>query len=99
MGPNVRISTISALPVAMELARSAIATLPPDKRSPMMPEPTTAASKSAVPTHSATNARIYDTQQLGPQHDLAGGFAARMNALENALSGRPWVSNPSWPMS
>src|SRR5436190_9374925 len=47
------ISAISAKPVASELARSAIAALPPARRSPMMPEPTTAARSSAVPTASA----------------------------------------------
>src|SRR5262252_3667120 len=38
----------------MVFAKSAIATFPPDRRSPMMPEPTTAASRKAVPTVSAT---------------------------------------------
>src|SRR5690348_2470259 len=47
-------SAISANPVASAFARSAMATLPPASRSPMMPEPTTAASKSAVPIASAT---------------------------------------------
>jgi hypothetical protein len=37
------------------LASSATATLPPDRRSPMMPEPTTAASNIEVPTASAVN--------------------------------------------
>src|SRR4051812_25731614 len=50
---NVTISAISAKPVASELARRAIAALPPARRSPMMPEPTTAARSSAVPTASA----------------------------------------------
>src|SRR3954471_15884749 len=50
---NVTTSAISAKPVASELARRAIAALPPARRSPMMPEPTTAARSSAVPTASA----------------------------------------------
>src|SRR5438132_8919153 len=50
---NAISSAISANPVASELASSAIAMLPPASRSPMMPEPTTAASSSAVPTASA----------------------------------------------
>src|SRR5271155_2343375 len=54
MGPNVRIRATSIAPVARVLASRAMATLPPDKRSPMIPEPTTAASKSAVPTASDT---------------------------------------------
>src|SRR5882672_6725993 len=52
-GVNATISAIRAKPVASELASSAIAVLPPARRSPMMPEPTTAASSSAVPTASA----------------------------------------------
>jgi hypothetical protein len=52
-GPNVRIRATSAPPVAIVLARSATATFPPDRRSPMMPEPTTVASSIAVPTASA----------------------------------------------
>src|SRR6266478_4722573 len=47
----------SPAPVASELARSAMATFPPARRSPMMPEPTTVASNSAVPTPSATTLR------------------------------------------
>jgi len=39
----------------MELASSAMATFPPDRRSPMMPEPTTAINKNAVTTNSAQN--------------------------------------------
>ena len=54
IGPKVRIKATSMAPVARVLASSAIATLPPDKRSPMIPEPTTAASSSAVPTPSET---------------------------------------------
>jgi len=44
-------------PVASVLASSAMATFPPARRSPMMPEPTTVASSSAVPRASATNLR------------------------------------------
>ena len=39
--------------VARVLANNAIATLPPAKFSPMMPEPMTAQSRPAVPKHSA----------------------------------------------
>src|SRR2546425_11496106 len=52
-GMNAMINAISANPVASELASSAIAVLPAASRSPMMPEPTTAASRSAVPSASA----------------------------------------------
>ena len=57
-GPKTRIRTVSAAPVAMELAKSAIAPLPPDNFSPMMPDPTTAMSKKAVPRNSATHWRL-----------------------------------------
>jgi hypothetical protein len=45
-GPIAPISTISMAPV--ELQNSASAELPPDSRSPMMPEPTIAASSSGA---------------------------------------------------
>ena len=61
IGPNVRISATSAAPVAMVFARSAIATFPPARRSPMMPEPTTVASSRAVPSPSATVRRAKST--------------------------------------
>src|SRR5580658_5270506 len=44
-------------PVAMLFARSAIATFPPASRSPMMPDPMTAANRKAVPSPSATARR------------------------------------------
>jgi hypothetical protein len=42
-------------PVAIVLARSAIATFPPASCSPMMPEPTIVASRRAQPNASATS--------------------------------------------
>jgi len=45
--PKVRMSATRAAPVAIVFASSAIATFPPARFSPRMPEPTTAASKSA----------------------------------------------------
>src|SRR5882672_3609640 len=57
IGPKVRINATRAAPVASVFASSATATLPPARRSPMMPEPTTAASSIAVPTASATRRR------------------------------------------
>ena len=53
-GPNVRIKATSPAPVAIVLARSAMATFPPARLSPMIPEPTTVARSIAVPTSSAT---------------------------------------------
>ena len=57
IGLNVRIRATSAAPVAAVFARRASPTLPPAKRSPMMPEPTTAATRSPVPRPSATTRR------------------------------------------
>ena len=54
------ISTTSAAPVASVFASSAMATFPPARRSPMMPEPTTAASRNAVPSASAASRRRVD---------------------------------------
>ena len=64
-GPNARMIATSAPPVAIAFASSAIATSPPASRSAMMPEPTTAASSSAVPTASAVARRARFT--LGPR--------------------------------
>ncbi len=47
------ISTTRIAPVGNVLHKSARATFPPASRSAMMPEPTTAASKNAVPRNSA----------------------------------------------
>src|SRR5580658_7116493 len=57
IGPKVRINATSMAPVAVVSARSAIATFPSASRSPMMPEPTTAARRKAVPSASATARR------------------------------------------
>src|SRR5436305_12819311 len=50
-------SARSAAPVATVLARRASPTFPPESRSPMIPEPTTAARRRAVPTASAVTRR------------------------------------------
>ena len=52
-----RMSATSTAPVAMVFARSAMATLPPANRSPMIPEPTTQARSRAVPTASLARRR------------------------------------------
>ena len=51
IGPNSVIKTTSIAPVGIVLPSSAMATLPPDSISAMIPEPTTVASKKAVPTN------------------------------------------------
>ena len=57
IGPNMVISTTSMAPVASVLPSRASATLPPARRSPMMPEPMTVASSRPVPRASAANRR------------------------------------------
>src|SRR5579863_7766395 len=52
IGPSARISATRAAPVARELASSARATFPPASRSAMIPDPTTAISRNAVPNAS-----------------------------------------------
>ena len=61
IGPNVSINATSTPPVAAEFARSATATLPPDRCSPITPEPTTAARRKQVPTASAVRRRAMST--------------------------------------
>src|ERR1700677_4244984 len=58
MGPNASISATRAAPVAIVFARRATATFPPASRSPMIPDPTTAANRKAVPRASATARRV-----------------------------------------
>src|SRR5579863_2160946 len=53
IGPNVRINTAKIAPVGSVLHNSASAPLPPASRCAMIPEPTTAASRNAVPSDSA----------------------------------------------
>src|SRR5471030_333846 len=75
------ISTTSAAPVARALASRAMARFPPASRSAMMPEPTTAISRAAVPSASAANllgrstgitADVVDT--LLQRHAVQGGY-------------------------
>jgi hypothetical protein len=58
IGPNVRMSATSAAPVAIVLANRATPEFPADNRSPIIPEPTTAANKKPVPMNSAATRRI-----------------------------------------
>ena len=64
-GPNATMSASSAAPVAAVFASKARPTLPPANRSPMIPEPTTAATSSPVPTASATARRASDSRAAG----------------------------------
>ena len=75
----------SAAPVAIVFASNATATFPPANRSPMMPDPTTAARSSAVPTASAVARRamvnccvsVAATFKPSPRFTLQSRFADR----------------------
>src|SRR5262245_19056058 len=101
MPSSARIIAISVALVAIVFARSAIATLPLLNRSPMIPEPTTAASSTAVPRASAVIFRpnVIRThaqeQQVGPQQLF--GFDAVMNALMNLPSTSDAIASTSTP--
>src|SRR5688572_11060497 len=86
MVPNIRISATSPAPVAIVLASSAIATLPPASRSAMIPEPTTTASSSAVPSPSATSRRA--SVMAPPSADLADAAQLRLQAVRIVLQFR-----------
>src|SRR5215203_174609 len=69
MGPNVKIKATSAAPVAMVFASSARPLFPPLRRSAIIPEPTTAMSRNAVPRNSATLRRNIDVSSLFKRAD------------------------------
>ena len=64
MGPNPMINTTSMAPVGMVLPSSAIATLPPARLSPMIPDPTTVARSAAVPSPSAAMRRYQSASNI-----------------------------------
>src|SRR6188508_2751172 len=82
-------SATSPAPVATALARRAIATFPPASCSPMMPEPTTVASRRAVPTASAA-ARRARSGLIGDRARRAtgGGLRAGGGALARCIDRR-----------
>jgi hypothetical protein len=53
---------MSAAPVAIVLANRAMPEFPAESRSPIIPEPTTAANKKPVPMNSAATRRIKSNQ-------------------------------------
>ena len=81
----MRISVTSIAPVASVLASSAMATLPPASRSPMMPEPTTAASRNAVPSASAAMRRAGVMSSSRERSRLAGFRSANKRAHKFAF--------------
>src|SRR5437899_2266962 len=88
-------SATRAAPVARVFARSATATLPPARRSPIMPEPTTAASNSAVPTLSAVTRRASVNCCVvvtATTTSVAGLHCARDRDVRSRLHGR-WDVN------
>src|SRR5215472_4276485 len=106
-GPNVRISATNAAPVAIVFASKAIATFPPASRSPMIPEPTTAIRRKAVPTNSAViRARrlnlIGDLYHPVPSsglacrstHEEAKGKDRFVYPIEGKLPGKHFVPLP-----
>src|ERR1700686_1804108 len=88
MGPKVRMSATSAPPVAIVLASNATATFPPARRSPMMPDPMTVASKSVVPRPSAPNLRMRSGRACGgvaPPECLAASAAIAFTFCRDVL--------------
>ena len=84
-GPKIVMMTTRMAPVATVLPSSAIASLPPARVSPMIPEPTTVASRSRVPTNSAASLRGVFTQ-------APGGYAAsagRVGQVAGIAEGYP----------
>ena len=57
--PGIVISTNRIAPVASVFPSIATATLPPENRSAMMPEPITVANSQKLPRASASTARIF----------------------------------------
>ena len=74
-GPKTEISTYSVQAVAMALASSATPVLEGESCAAMMPEPTTAMSKMAVPRNSASMGRPSRSQALGAESATAVGAA------------------------
>src|SRR5260370_2745103 len=78
IGANARIKATSAAPVAMVLARSAVATFPPASRSAMIQEPTTAATRKPVPANSAVARRARERGEGMVSASLRDRCRARM---------------------
>jgi hypothetical protein len=106
MGPSARIKATIAAPVETVFARSAMATLPPASRSPMIPEPTTAASRNAVPTASVTERLAKSTCIACAASYVAYQGAARNLIVTDCLAAWSLVSvavtvyrSPSTPVA
>jgi hypothetical protein len=84
---------LSNLPDATEFARSAIATFPPASRSPMIPEPTTAASNRNVPTPSAASLRAVFTSVLP---DPSPAIAAGSTCCRYRRAATPGTGGSAW---
>src|SRR5688572_7871272 len=102
-GPNVAMRATRAAPVATVLASSAIATLPPARRTPMIPDPMTAARRKAVPSASAVirQARLEGGIVSAISRDPARGRArsAVASRCDRAPCGRRRAAPPRcrWP--
>ena len=67
------------------LASSAMATFPPDRRSPMMPDPITAGrNNSAVPRASPASLQAHRERVQGRLESGVGGFCSTISARERA---------------
>ena len=84
MGPSSAIRVASTATVAPVLARSATATLPPLRRSAMIPEPTTVAASSAEPKPSALSRRDSDSVCI-----VAPGDCCAANGVDAFLESHP----------
>ena len=80
-------SATSAPPVASAFASNASPTFPPHKRCAIMPEPTMASNRNAVPTPSATTERAF-TREIFP------GRALRVRRLAERARRRPAGNTP-----
>ncbi len=83
------ISTTRPAPVAIVLPNKAMATFPPARFSPMMPEPITMASSSAVPRASAANRR-------GRSKDWSGGSKLGSGTVQMPCSGLAMSATCFW---
>src|SRR5579862_4577999 len=97
-GSNTITSTVSAAPVARALASKASPTMPPARRAPITPDPTTTARSRALPSASAAMRRtgsgatlsadlLHPPLQGDPVQPLVGQGGKRVDAVEECPVG------------
>ena len=89
IGPRIVISTTSIAPVAMVLPSSARA-MSLVSVSAMMPEPTTVATRSAVPSASAASLRGRSKVTAMAQAASVAGAAATERGSQTGAQAAPW---------